>query len=278
MSIEKPLPLMVGDKAYYTLTSYGPVEVTVDVPCTSEADVEFGLEMTLRDMGATMADLDDPAWVAEHFEGATSKDDVYGLMRMQVGQMNVQMAEQQKLGKCVEALAARLVQSVPPQHVERAREAARSRFVQQLQAEGLTPDQFLLRSGSTPQQLEAMFDEQARQMVESDAALSALAHERKLKVDELEYGRLLGLSPAELNTVLEQVRAAGQTDELREAALRSKAAQLLVAECSCTYRHESEAQAKARVSQLRAMQRQYDERFGDEPTADDSANKGFKLV
>ena len=277
MSIEKPLPLMVGDKAYYTLTSYGPVEVTVEVPCTSDADVEFGLEMMLRDLGATMADLDDPAWVAEHFEGATSKSEVYGLVRMQVADMNVQMAEQQKLSKCVEALSQRLVQAVVPQHVAQAREAARAHFVQQLQAEGMTPEQFMMRSGSTPQQLEAMFDEQARQMVESDAALSALAHERKLKVDELEYGRLLGLSPAELNKVLEQARAAGQTDELREAALRSKAAQLLVAECSCTYHHESEAQAKARIAQLRMMQRQYDDRFGNEPQ-DKPQDKGFKLV
>ncbi len=29
MAIQKPAPLMIGNKAYYTLTSYDPVEVEV---------------------------------------------------------------------------------------------------------------------------------------------------------------------------------------------------------------------------------------------------------
>ena len=195
--------------------------------------------------------------------------------------MNLQMAEQQKVSKCVEALADRLVQSVPPQHVAQARAAIQMRFAEQMRAEGLTPEEFMRSSGATPQQMSLMFDEQALRTVECDAALSAFAQERKLKVDELEYGRALGLSPADLKQVLDQARANGRTEQLREAALQGKAAQLVVAECSCTYRHESEAQAKARVAQVRAMQRRYEEQFGGEGDGDgggDAAGKGFKLV
>ena len=281
MPIDKPLPLMVGNKAYYSLTSYDPVEIEVDVPYTSEEDIQIGIEMTVADLGGTMADLDNPDWVAEHFDGLTTRQQVVAAMRQQVDGMNAQMAEEQKVGKCVEALSARLGQSIPPQHLEQARQAVQMRFTQQLQAEGITPDQFLARSGATMAQLDAMFDQQAHQMCEGDAALSAYAHEKKLKVDEHEYGRLLGLSPDDLKTVMEQARAAGQLDELREAALRSKAAQIVVAECSCTYNHETPEQARRRIAQFRQMQQMYDERFGgDEPKddTDEQGKTGFKLV
>ena len=276
MPIQKPLPLMVGDKAYYSLTSYDPVEITVDVPYTSDDDIELGLDMTLADMGGTRDNLADPAWVAEHFEGLESADQVREAMRQQVAVMNAQAAEEQKLGKCVEALEARLGQSIPPQHLEQAREAIRARFVQQIQADGMTPDQFMARTGTRPDQLEAMFERQAQQMCEGDAALSAYAHEKKLKVDEMEFGRLLGMSPADVQSIIEQARAAGQYDELREAALRSKAAQIVVAECSCTYNHETPAQARARVAQYRQMQQMFAGDRGEE--TDTQGKTGFKLV
>ncbi|MDI9589939.1 MAG: hypothetical protein QM302_02670 [Acidobacteriota bacterium] len=280
MAIDKPLPLMVGDKAYYSLTSYGPVEITVDVPHATDEDIDLGLEMTVADLGGSPADLDDPAWVAEHFEGLGTREQVRESVRQQVLAMNERIAEDQKLGKCVEALAARLGQSVPPRHLEEARQVIRMRFTQQLQADGITLDQFLASTGTTTAQLEELFDQQARQMAEGDAALSAYAHERQLKVDEHEIGRLLGLPSTEARAVIEQARAAGRYDELQEAALRSKAAQIAAAECSCTYHHETPEQARRRVAQYRQLRREFDRQLGDdgqrhEPGEDEA---GFKLV
>ena len=281
MPIEKPLPLMVGNKPYYSLTSYDPAEIAVDVPYTADEDVEMGLQMTLKDLGGTEEDLDDPAWIAEHFEGLSTADEVRQQVRLQVMAMNAQFAEQQKLGKCVEVLTSRLCQSIPPQHIDEAKQAIRMRFTQQLQAEGLTPDQFLTRTGTSPAQLEAMFDRQAHQMAEADAALSAYAHEKKLKVDEQEFGRLLNIPAGEVEGVIRDARAAGQYDELREAALRSKAAQIVVAECSCSYIHETPEQARARIAQYRKMQEMFDQQMAgadeDEP-ADSQGSTGFKLV
>ena len=284
MPIEKPLPLMVGNKAYYSLTSYDPVEVVVEVPYTTEEDIDYGLAMTVRQLGGTMASLDDPDWVSQRFDGLKTRAQVRDLIRQQVTAMNEQFAEEQKLGKCVAALASRLAQSIPPQHLEQARQAIQMRFTQQLQADGLTPGQFMQRTGTTSAQVEAMFDRQARQMAEGDAALSAYAHEKKLKVDEHEFGRLLGIPATELDKVMEQARAAGQLDELREAALRSKAAQIVVAECSCSYHHETPEQAQARAAQYRQMEAMFAD---DESAAGASATPeppaaeggaGFKLV
>ena len=278
MSIEKPLPLMVGNKAYYSLTSYDPVEITVDVPYTLDEDVDYVLSMTLRAMGGSLANLSDPAWVSENFEGLSTESQVRDGMRRELEMMNMQMAEQQKLGRCIEALAGRLAQSIPPQHLERAREEVRMRFTQQLQSDGLTPGQFMQRTHTTPAQLDAMFDRQAQQMCEGDAALSAYAHEKKLKADEQEYARLLGMEPDQMKQVIEQARAAGQSDALHEAALQAKAAQIVVAECSCSYRHETPEQAKARVSQYRQMEQMFADADDDEPEQPVSENSGFKLV
>ena len=278
MPIEKPLPLMVGDKAYYSLTSYGPVEITVDVPYTLDEDVDYVLDMTLQEMGGSLASLSDPAWVSENFEGLSTESQVRDAMRRELEMMNMQMAEQQKLGRCIEALAGRLAQSIPPQHLERAREEVRMRFTQQLQSDGLTPGQFMQRTHTTPAQLDAMFDRQAQQMCEGDAALSAYAHEKKLKADEQEYARLLGMEPDQMKQVIEQARAAGQSDALHEAALQAKAARIVVAECSCSYRHETPEQAKARVSQYRQMEQMFADTDDDEPEQPVSENSGFKLV
>jgi hypothetical protein len=280
MPIDKPLPLMVGNKAYYTLTSYEPVEIEVDVPYTSEDDVDYALEMTLREIGGQPSDLDDPAWVAEHFNGLTTRQQVRDAMRQQVSDMNVQMAEEQKMGKCVEALSTRLCQSIPPQLLEQARQAVQMRFTQQLQADGMTPAQFLARTHTTSAQLEAMFDRQAQVMAEGDAALSAYAHEKKLKVDELEYARLLRIPQAEAQKVIDDARAAGQLDQLRDAALSAKAAQIVVAECSCTYNHETPQAAKARIAQYRQMQQMFeDDKPADQDQGDGGQGRtGFKLV
>ena len=279
MPIDKPLPLMVGNKAYYSLTSYDPVEISVEVPYVSDDDLDFGLEVTVKDLGGTLASLDDPAWVSEHFDGLTTREQVRDAMRRQMNAMNDQVTEQQKLGKCVEALSARLAQSIPPQHLEEARRAVQMRFTQELQAEGMTPQQFMQRTGTSTTQLEAMLDRQAQQMAEGDAALSAYAHEKKLKVDEHEFSRLLGLPPAEADKIIEQARAAGQTDELREAALRAKAAQIVVAECSCTYNHETPEQARVRMRQYRQMQQMFGDQPDDEPPAEPEQERtGFKLV
>ena len=280
MPIEKPLPLMVGNKAYYSLTSYDPVEITVDVPYTLDEDVDYALEMTIRDMGGTKESLSDAAWLAEHFDGLSSADEVRAAMRQQVEAMNASMAEEQKLGRCVEALAARLGQSIPPQPLEQAREAVRMRFTEQLQADGMTPGQFMSRTHTTPDQLEAMFERQAQQMCEGDAALSAYAHEKKLKVDEHEYSRLLGVAPGEMQKVIDQAKAAGQLEGLHDMALYAKAAQIVVAECSCSYRHETPEQAKARVAQYKQMEQMFAGAGQDEgkPEQAGGGSTGFKLV
>ena len=82
MAIQKPAPLMVGNKAYYSLTSYDPVEVEVIVPFITDEEVELALGSLLEDEGGTVENLSDPDWIAKHFEGLRSTDELHRVLRV----------------------------------------------------------------------------------------------------------------------------------------------------------------------------------------------------
>ncbi|MDO5107683.1 MAG: hypothetical protein Q4D39_05345, partial [Coriobacteriaceae bacterium] len=110
--------------------------------------------------------------------------------------------------------------------------------------------------GISAAEFEGMLDAQAIQTSQIDAALDAYAHEKKLSVDEREFGPLLGMKPNDVKNLIKQAQAAGRYDDIRDAALRAKAADAVVAECSCTYHHESEAEAAERLKMLRDLMAQ----------------------
>lgn len=256
LDIEKPAPLMIGDKAYYNLTSYDPVKIEVQVPYVTDFDVEMALLSSVAEMGGDPSKLSDAAWLAEHFDGITNQAELRVEMRNRLMQLNGALAEEQKGVRCLEELTKRLRQSVPPAHIARARQGAQFAFEQQLTAEGLTLDQFCARSGVHPGDVSKMLDEQAKQACEQGAALDAYAREKKLSVSEDEFGPLLGISARDMPEALKQARAAGQYEQMKEAALRSKAAQAVIAECSCTYLHETPDEARRRSAQLDELRRQ----------------------
>jgi hypothetical protein len=255
---QKPQPLMLGDKAYYTLSSYDPVSIEVRVPYVCEEDIDMALSAVLMQTGASPEQLSDPAWLSEHFDGISNLNTLRDVIRSEITEMNARFAEQQKVGLAVGELTKRLEQSVPAMHVARYRQDVQMSFEQQIASEGMTVDQFLMRAGTTRSKLEAMFDQQAKQAAEGDAALDAYAREKKLTVSEDEFGQLLGIPASEIDNVIAQVKAAGQLGAMKEAALHAKAAQTLAAECSCTYLHETEAEARVRVAQAQRLREQYD--------------------
>ena len=135
MAIQKPAPLMIGNKAYYTLTSYDPVEVEVIVPFITDEEVELALGSLLEDEGGTVENLSDPDWIAKHFEGLRSTDELHRVLRARLREMNAQFAEDQKRDKCMVALAERLGQSVPPEHVAAVRAGIYANFKQRAASE-----------------------------------------------------------------------------------------------------------------------------------------------
>ncbi len=280
MPVNKPQPLMVNNQAYYTLTSYEPVQVTVHVAHPTPEEIDMGLEAMLGDLGATPADLNNPAWISEHFEGLSSVMELREAMRQELELMNMEIATSQKAAACVDELRKRLRQSVTPQRLNDARELVDHSFAESLDADGLTVAQFMQQTGTTEAMLDAMLEARSRDTAEGGAALLAYAREKKIRVDESELPELMGMDPKDAAQVVAGSRAAGQYDRLMEGALLTKATKIVVDESICTYEHETPEEARARVAEFvryrDMVQGQAEDDSSSEPPV--QGKTGFKLV
>ncbi len=253
MELVKPEPLIIGGRPHYTLTSYDPVSIEVDVASTSDADVELALQMTVTQMGGGPAELNNEAWIRENFEGLHNAAELRELVRQELTAMNAQAAEQQKTQKCAQALASRLMQSVLNTSVIQMQQAVAESFAYSMQEQGITEAQFLARSGMRKSDLQAMLAAQAKDAAEQEAAISAWLDHRKLQMSDDELPEYLGLpSMDDPRKMMQSLRSSGQLEAAREFALRNKALEIIVAEASCTYRHETPAEAQARTAKVRA--------------------------
>ena len=252
IEINKPAPLKIGDRYHYTLSSYDPVTITVTVPTVTDTDIEFAIESIAREHGATGADVDD-AWVAANLEGLCTLDDLKKALHSQLEHMNSHYAEESKAPLCAGELAKRLNQQVPMDEIARYREQLQQAMRYDAMQQGVDPDQYFAQMGIDQMALDAMFDDRAAQTAGEQAALSAYAAEKKLKVADEEIAGLLGLSAADGEKVIEQARGMGQLEDLRANALNMKAANVVASECTCTYAHETPAEAEARSEQYQAM-------------------------
>lgn len=254
MNIQKPQPLMVDGKPHYTLTSYDPVEIEVYVPSATDDDVEMMLDTLLRSAGAGREVLSDANWLKQHF-GTDDLGDIREAVRTQVIDGSYESVDRQRQTLCAEALAERLGQSVPPAQLAEVRRSIETSLRAQIQASGMRLDDFLAQMGTTQVGLDSTLDEQARSVAEQDAALGAFAQARKLTVEEGDYPRLLHMPASQCQALVEQAKAIGQEEQIRDSALHNHALEVVVAECVTHYHYETPEEARERAAQMRAMGR-----------------------
>ena len=287
MAIQKPEPLVIGNKAFYTLTSYGPVDVEVHVVRTTDEEVELAIQTLVREAGGTEKDLADPAWVASHFDGIENEQRLREQTRAYLSSLSEDSAEEQKANACLDALAERLCQSVPAAQVSQVKDALFQDIAQQIATTGQPVEAVLAQMGMRPDQLDSMLQSEAVMEAEHEAALDAYASEKKIKVDETELPHLLQLSPPDAQALIARAKAAGQMDQLLDAARRTKALEAVVSECNCAYVQESEAEAKKRLTEVAEVMRHQEEMLraaassaarGSEDGTGGGSSSGLKLV
>lgn len=287
MAIQKPEPLVIGNKAFYTLTSYGPVDVKVHVVRTTDEEVELAIQTLVREAGGTEKDIADPTWVASHFDGLENEQRLREQTRAYLSSLSEDSAEEQKANACLDALAERLCQSVPAAQVTQVKDALFQDIAQQIATTGQPVEAVLAQMGMRPDQLDSMLQSEAVKEAEHEAALDAYASEKKIKVDETELPHLLQLSPTDAQALIARAKAAGQMDQLLDAARRTKALEAVVSECNCAYVQESEAEAKKRLTEVAEVMRHQEEMLraaassaarGSEDGTGGGSSSGLKLV
>jgi FKBP-type peptidyl-prolyl cis-trans isomerase (trigger factor) len=277
--IEKPEPMQIGNRYIYSLTSYDPVTVEITKARVTDADVDDAVRAVVEHGGGDPDDFDD-AWVDAHIEEASTVAELRKVMREQLNALNDEYAEREKTSACIVELTRRLRQSVPESVVATYRETLQMQFEAELQQQGTTLDQFFAATHSNQRTLDEAFDGQAREAAEESAAIDAYADDRKITVADEEIPDLLGLPADDAEKLVEQAKEVGALDELRRAAVRTRATQAIVAECNCTVHQETEEEAAERVQSYREA-----EASGDAPESpaaelgvNDDPHKGFKLV
>lgn len=250
MANEKPLPMQIGDKLLYTLSSYDPVQIEVRVPLTTEADVDFALVPMLKRAGGDPETVTDE-WIAEHFEGAEGIEDMRAQIRTELERVNTSFAENSKGQLAAAELAKRLEQQVPAQVVSAYRSALVAQFEADMAADGMSPEEVIAQAGEDA--FANLFDDQAIRMAQELAALDAYINMKKLTVNDDEIPGLLQLPPDQADQLIKQAEEDGATEQLRQTALRNKAMRSLVAEASVTYKHETAEEAAKRAEEYEQL-------------------------
>ena len=93
MPIQKPAPLMIGGRAHYALSSTDPIEVEVVVPFVTDEEVGFAVASIVRQAGGEASNLQDDAWVSEHFQGIDNGGQLMEAVRLELRQSGIQGAE-----------------------------------------------------------------------------------------------------------------------------------------------------------------------------------------
>ena len=241
----KPEPLFIDGHYHYTLSSYDPVEATLTIPHLTDEEVGYGIAGIVAERGWKEDGLPTDAWVAENVEGLGTLDELE--------QINARYVESTKGGLCAEELAKRVEQRVPTAIVERARDIVRQGFEMQAAQNGVALAQLLAASGMSEHDYEHAVDEEAQAMAEQSAALDAIVDEYAIYVDETELPAILGLSPKDAKTVIDDAREHGGLEEVMAFARRRRALEAVVRDASFTEEHETAEQAARRVAEMRAQ-------------------------
>lgn len=238
----KPEPLEIGGRFYYTLSSYAPVSVEIKTLRTTDADVNFALARICLQNGIQQEDLTDEM-IKEHMK-LDSIEAAKKALRAQLEQANAAHAEQDKQVKCADELAKRLEQRIPDTEVARFKQLIEDSIAHDAVHMQMDAEQFKLLSGITPDSLEEM----ARLSATHEAAFNAYADKKKLEVTEDELPEILGAQSEQIKTIVEEAKKNNKLEQLLSDLRPRKAAQEISAEAKVTFQLETEAEAKERAT------------------------------
>lgn len=163
------------------------------------------------------------AWAKDTL-GFESVEDLRGRIAESVAQNKETMMPRIKEQACLEAIAKRLDAEIPAGMIEDAEAGLAKEFFQQLQAQGMSFDVYLMQKGMTPDQFKADLERQAADTTRQDLALDAWARHKNLSVSDEEIAAEFDKSGVKNPRQMQaQWTASGQLHMIRQGILRTKA-------------------------------------------------------
>ena len=237
-------------KPQMELNDYGPVDVTVDSPNVTDAEIDEQIKSIAE--SAAVRDTDpktgaprtvvpeiDDAWVKSNINDpkVTTLAQLRDALRESGIAYKNSRFEEEKLDKAAEGMAARLSGDVPDDMVTGMRDSMIDELGARLDADGMTIDSLLKQRGMTIEELRADAEAQARTMLRQGFALDAVFRHENLSIDDSDIADALhAIAPGDEEAARKSMVESGYMFTVEETAERMKAGQWILDHANVTVR------------------------------------------
>lgn len=213
------------DLSAFSLESYGPV--SIKMPPRQEAtetDIDAQLFQYVANAGKgqhiySLADLNDE-WARETFPGVEGVADLRSRIKSELEREFLRGWDNLKVGRCNDALVARVVQPVPEEVVEARLAASRDQYAERLQSFGMTKAQYLASEKLSEEDFERKMRDDVVYQTKLDVAMEKLVEHSGATVAEADLTKYLSCDNPD--TYVEELRENGHLEAALKAAARVK--------------------------------------------------------
>ncbi|MDR0514793.1 MAG: hypothetical protein LBG81_06505 [Coriobacteriaceae bacterium] len=224
-------------KPRFSLSSYGPVTVTLEKPQVTEAEIDIQIAgLVERYGGAPLEGIDD-AWVAKYVSIVETVADLREMMREQGVAFKNEEIEEAKHFLTASELAKRLEGSIPDEVYAFAQKETIKTLRGQIEEKGWSMKEFMETQKVPEQQFSMQAMLETRERLRQNFALEALARHLGLELTPEDIDEALSrIAPGQEEQARKDFESSGRRHLLEEAALRDKANKWLVETAHYEYR------------------------------------------
>ena len=240
--------IRVVPKPQLELTSYDPVEISVDAPAVSDEEVDAQIRALvqqrtpelIRDVsGLPVQPAIDDAWVAANVPDDTvnTVEQMRAAIRKSGEQQKAADFENYKLSVAAAKIADRLERDVPSDVIEAMAQSMMNELHAQAASQGIAVDELLDAHGMTEEAMAQNAHAEAAGMLRQGIALDAVYRHEGLSVEEQDRKAALhAIAPGEEDEAEEQLAASGYLFTIEETAQRIRAGRYILEHAKVTVR------------------------------------------
>ena len=273
---EQLVGLKKGQSATFTLDM--PADAPIMLSALQGKTEKINFEVEVKVVKKKILPEVNDEWAKDTL-GFESVEDLRTRIAETVAQQKADIMPRLKETACLNAVAERLEGEVPEGMCEENEASLIQDFFQQLQAQGMTFDVYLMQQGLTPDQFKADVKQQAADMTKQDLALDAWARHFGMEATGKDVTEEFVKSGVEDPEALQaEWRANGQLHMVRQGILRTKAVKDLmdnakVSELDPSKKDEEKKPAKKAAAKKPAAKKAADAEAAEEKPAKKAAPK-----
>lgn len=229
------------------ISSFDPVEVTLDAPVVTSADVDKSFNEVIevaREQGTLLPDQEvTDEWVSSHVPDCDTIADLREKLHKVATQLQEQEFTQYAMSVVTHAFSERVTSDIPADTVRAMAVSMVSELERQLQTQQTTLEELAASRGTNRAELESGAQSQAAEMLLQSTTLDAIYRHFQLEVtDDDRQAALLAMAPGHVKELQEKLdHDAAFAAALEQSAARMKAGAYVLRQAHITLRRPNRA-------------------------------------